>query len=194
MGSYILNFTVYTMAMCGLICFALFAYKKFAAGSFGGKKSEFLGVEDSLSLAPRKMLYVVRAGNERFLIASDADKTNLISKLQGGKLQPEAPTEPANFETQMAQGCAVAQKVVSPSELQTKIIQRKQSENNSKIQNLQHGQKPLSTRQNREDFSHTNKEKTAFIGIDDLPQIKINSNKKNHSADVLKSMISRIKE
>lgn len=81
MGGYILHFSVYTMAMIGLIFFALFVYKKFAMGNCFSKKSGFLGVEESFSLAPRKTLYVVKAGNEKFLIASDVDKTTLISKL-----------------------------------------------------------------------------------------------------------------
>ncbi len=92
MGSYIVNFTVYTMAMCGLIFFALFVFKKFASGNFGSKNSQFLGVEDMLSLAPRKMLYVIRAGEERFLIASDADKTTLISKLEDGNISFQSET------------------------------------------------------------------------------------------------------
>ena len=81
MGGYIANFTVYTMAMLGLICFALFVYKKFLSGNSFKNKSNFLGVEECISLAPRKNLYVVRAGSEKFLIASDVDKTTLISKL-----------------------------------------------------------------------------------------------------------------
>lgn len=81
MGGYLVNFSVYTMAMIGLIFFALMVYKKFAVGGSSSKKSGFLGVEESISIAPRKNLYVVRAGNERFLIAGDVDKTTLISKL-----------------------------------------------------------------------------------------------------------------
>ena len=81
MGGYIANFTVYTLAMLGLIFFALFMYKKFFCGTAFGNKSGFLGVEESISLAPRKQLYVVRAGKERFLVASDVNNTNLIAKL-----------------------------------------------------------------------------------------------------------------
>lgn len=81
MSGYLVSFTVYTMAMCGLIFFALFVYKKFTEGSLYTKSSKFLNVEDTLSLAPRKTLYVVRAGGERFLVAGDMDKTTLISKL-----------------------------------------------------------------------------------------------------------------
>ncbi len=81
MGGYIANFTVYTMAMLGLICFALVLYKKFVCNTTFKDKSKFLGIEESISLAPRKNLYVVRAGSERFLVASDADRTSLISKL-----------------------------------------------------------------------------------------------------------------
>ncbi len=82
MGGYLVNFAVYTMAMIGLIFFALMLYIKFAIGGDCSKKSGFLGVEESISIAPRKNLYVVRAGNERFLIAGDVDKTTLISKLE----------------------------------------------------------------------------------------------------------------
>lgn len=81
MGGYVANFAVYTMAMIGLIFFALFVYKKFSGFSITGKKSDYLGIEDSINIAPRKNLYVVRAGNERFLVASDVDRTTLISKL-----------------------------------------------------------------------------------------------------------------
>lgn len=86
MGGYIANFTVYTMAMTGLIFFALFVYKKFLSGAAFSKKSEFLSIEETINLAPRKTLHVVRAGNERFLVASDVDRTSLISKLGDNNL------------------------------------------------------------------------------------------------------------
>ena len=65
--------------MIGVIFVAVFVYKKFSYNSVS--KSQFLNVEDCISLAPRKNLYVVRAGKERFLVASDAERTTLISKL-----------------------------------------------------------------------------------------------------------------
>ena len=46
-------------------------------------------VEEMLSIAPRKALLVVRVKNERFLIASDAEETRLISRLEGSELQFE---------------------------------------------------------------------------------------------------------
>ncbi len=82
MTHYILSFTVYTLAMSGLIFFALFVYKKVIQGSIGEKKSKILSVEETLSISPRKSLMIVKAGDERFLIASDIDKTSLISKLE----------------------------------------------------------------------------------------------------------------
>lgn len=85
MGGYIANFTVYTMAMIGLIFFAVFVYKKFTDGTMRSGENKFLSVEDSMSLSPRKTLHIVRAGSEKFLIASDVDRTTLISKL-GGKV------------------------------------------------------------------------------------------------------------
>ncbi|MBO6086753.1 FliO/MopB family protein [bacterium] len=76
---YLMNFIVYTAAMTGIIFLAVFVYKKFSIT--GNSMSQFLNVEESISLAPRKQLYVVRAGRERFLIASDINSTSLISKL-----------------------------------------------------------------------------------------------------------------
>lgn len=83
MTGYLVNFAVYTMAMMGLIFFALMVYKKFAAGGMisGSSKSRMLSIEETISIAPRKNLYIVKAGEERFLIAGDIDKTTLISKL-----------------------------------------------------------------------------------------------------------------
>lgn len=81
MGSYIANFTVYTMAMLGLIFFALFVYKKFMNGGFCNNSSKILNIEETMNINPRKSLLVVRAGNEKFLVASDVDRTTLISKL-----------------------------------------------------------------------------------------------------------------
>ncbi|MBQ3311889.1 FliO/MopB family protein [bacterium] len=81
MGHYIISFLIYTMAMIGLIFFAVFVYKKFSISCVCSKRKGFINLEDALSLSPRKVLYVVKAGNERFLIASDTDRTTLISKL-----------------------------------------------------------------------------------------------------------------
>lgn len=81
MSGYLISFIVYTTAMVGVIFLALFVYKKVAAGYGSSSNSKFLNVEDCISLAPRKNLYVIRAGKERFLVASDAERTSLISKL-----------------------------------------------------------------------------------------------------------------
>ena len=79
---YLAHFIVYFLAMIGIIILALTVYQKFNISSVGGKRSHNLTVEDTLSLSPRKTLYVIRNGNERFLIAGDLDRTTLISKLE----------------------------------------------------------------------------------------------------------------
>lgn len=78
---YLVHFIVYFLAMIGIIILALFVYQKFNMGTVGTKKTNNLKVEDALSLSPRKTLYVIRNGNERFLIAADFERTTLISKL-----------------------------------------------------------------------------------------------------------------
>ena len=80
MGHYMISFSIYTMAMVGLIFGALFVFKAFSNKCFS-KKSSMLKIEDTMSLSPRKTLYVINAKNESFLIASDVDRTSLIAKL-----------------------------------------------------------------------------------------------------------------
>ncbi|MBR1681410.1 flagellar biosynthetic protein FliO [bacterium] len=70
------------MAMIGLIFFALFVYKKFSISAVSLKRKGILNIEDALGLSPRKTLYIIKAGNERFLIAADLERTTLISKLE----------------------------------------------------------------------------------------------------------------
>ncbi len=77
---YLTNFIVYTLAMVGVIMLAVLVFK--TTTSVNTKNgSKFLKVHDTLSLGPRKTLYIVSAGEEKFLIAGDIDKTSLISKL-----------------------------------------------------------------------------------------------------------------
>ena len=86
MSGYVANFAVYTMAMIGLIFFALLIYKKLAfTGDIRASKTKILNIEETITIAPRKTLYIIKAGDERFLIASDVDKTTLISKLSYNK-------------------------------------------------------------------------------------------------------------
>lgn len=168
MGSYILNFMVYTMAMCGLICFALFVYKKFATGCFSTKKSQFLNIEETLSLAPRKTLYVIKAGEEKFLIASDADKTTLISKLDAGETtqqisQQIKTTQPVNLDLQL-------QKIYPKEQLPPKAQPQ--------------------TQRHPQPVEYTSK--TSYMEVEDFPQINT-TKKSKHSNDVLKNMVSRVK-
>ncbi len=81
MGHYLINFTVYLLAMTGVVFLAFIVWKNVTTIKNGMSKSS-MKIEDSLNLAPRKNLYIIRIENERFLIASDADKTTFLSKLE----------------------------------------------------------------------------------------------------------------
>ena len=97
---YLTNFIVYTLAMVGVIVVALLIFKNATNVSpKGGAK--FLRVVDTLSLGPRKTLYIVSAGEEKFLIAGDVDKTTLISKLEGKKQVEESLNVPESFKATM---------------------------------------------------------------------------------------------
>lgn len=81
MAHYLINFAAYTLAMVGIICLCLLVYKKSFLDSGNKSKTDFLKIENALNLSARKTIYVVKAGEEKFLIASDVDKTTFLAKL-----------------------------------------------------------------------------------------------------------------
>ena len=84
---YIISFIVYTLAMAGVLILGFVVYKK--STDFTYKKSTLIKVEDTMRLPDRKTLYIINCNEERFLIASCADKISLISKLTDKA--PDAP-------------------------------------------------------------------------------------------------------
>lgn len=82
MTGYLVNFAVYTMAMIGAILLCFVIYKKTVIDSKFSKTNENnLEVENVLNLSQRKTLYVIKAGEEKFLIAADAERTSFLAKL-----------------------------------------------------------------------------------------------------------------
>lgn len=99
---YLGNFIVYTMAMVGVIVIALLVFKNATSGGNLGHKSKYLKLVDSMSLGQRKNLFIVSTGREQFLIASDVDKTTLISKLETtSEQEPEYKPEQPSFKETM---------------------------------------------------------------------------------------------
>ena len=86
---YLLGFTTYTLAMLGIIFIGFVVAKKCMGFGISGVKNNFLSLEGSLSLEPRKSIYIVRAGRERFMVSTDTNGSNLISKLDDGNM-PES--------------------------------------------------------------------------------------------------------
>lgn len=87
MTGYLINFAVYTLAMVGVIFLALMVFKKTALNQHSQSNTKTLSVEESISLSPRKSLYIIKAGMERFLIASDIERTTMLSKLNSNSIQ-----------------------------------------------------------------------------------------------------------
>ena len=80
MAKYMTAFIFYTLAMIGVVVIAYVVWKNSVIMAVNKKKG-LMQVEESLSLAPRKTLHIIKIGGERFLIAADADKTTFLAKL-----------------------------------------------------------------------------------------------------------------
>lgn len=88
MNGYLINFIVYTLAMIGIMLIAVVIYKKvFSFAKPNNLKNE-MKIEETLNLSPRKTLYVVNVKNEKFLIASDTDRTSFLAKLENDLPSP----------------------------------------------------------------------------------------------------------
>jgi len=81
MNAYMAHFAVYLFAMVGIICVALFIVQKSLIPNCKGKKSSFLEVEDTITIAPKKSLFVIKAGDKKLLIASDEGRTTFLTNL-----------------------------------------------------------------------------------------------------------------
>ena len=82
MTHYLVKFIFYTSGVIGLLFMAfLVAKNSLNLNNAFAKKSKNLEIEETLSLSPRKTLYVVRAFNEKFLVASDSTSTTLLATL-----------------------------------------------------------------------------------------------------------------
>ncbi len=85
MNSYLINFFVYTLAMIGFFVLAVWVYKKSVYSNTASKDKGFLNIENMLRLSPTKTIYVIKAGNEKFLIAGDSANTTMLAKLENNQ-------------------------------------------------------------------------------------------------------------
>lgn len=85
MSSYLVHFMVYALAMVGVIAVCILVFKKSMTGGRFAKNNNELCIENALNLSQRKTLYVIKAGEEKFLIAADLERTSLIAKLGEGE-------------------------------------------------------------------------------------------------------------
>ncbi|MDD3594369.1 MAG: flagellar biosynthetic protein FliO [Candidatus Gastranaerophilales bacterium] len=88
MTQYIMGFAFYTLGVIGLLLIAYVVAKNYMNGGFlQNKKKSNLTIEESLSLAPRKTLYIIKVYDEKYLISSDSDKTTMLAKIGEEKKQ-----------------------------------------------------------------------------------------------------------
>lgn len=93
---YLGSFVLYTLLAIGMIYAAYWYARRHSGGLLGlGAKSatnpaSHLAIESSLTLDPRKSIHIVRAGHERFLIATTLEGTQLLSRLEPAPV-PESP-------------------------------------------------------------------------------------------------------
>ena len=82
MSHYLIKFVFYTSGVIGLLLIGYIVAKNFVAGGLVlNRKKGNLEIEESLAISPRKTLHIVKAFDEKFLIASDATSTTLLAKL-----------------------------------------------------------------------------------------------------------------
>lgn len=86
----LVSFIFYAFAMVGIILVGVVVAKKSVNfGYFNGRRNNFLSVESFLALEPRKNIYVLKAGSERFLISTDSNGSHMLTKLDDNNMPVE---------------------------------------------------------------------------------------------------------
>jgi len=99
MTSYIIKTIFYLAGMIGFMLIAYIVAKNCMNGGVGfRKKTGKLEIEESLAISPRKTLHIIKALDERFLVASDATSTTLLAKLDNKSDIEAALSENDNTE------------------------------------------------------------------------------------------------
>ena len=134
MFGYLTGFCVYTFAMIGA--------KRCMYGNLSAKnKDKFLEVETSLVIEPKKTIYVLKAGNEKFLIASDMERTSFLTKLDSEntalptKDREEAFSESAVMKNKNIRKCSEQESYAASSAYKKKRVDADMSELQSNVMN-----------------------------------------------------------
>ena len=106
MGHYMLNFLVTTGFMV-ILLYGVYFYLKSHPNLTGmaqvtpQAKGKGLKVHSSMSLEPRKRLHVVGYGEQRFLVATTMDKTELLATLESEpEPEPQVDASPMGLTSQ----------------------------------------------------------------------------------------------
>lgn len=106
LGHYLGSFTLYTLLAIGMIYGVFWYLKKNPQGlmklarmtkgktPLSSLNKQELAIESSLPLEIRKNLYVIRSGQERFLVATSAEGTQFLARLENAPAEPEPETDP----------------------------------------------------------------------------------------------------
>ncbi len=100
MVSYLINFSVYTLAMIGVILLGFVIVQKSLSGGFAQNRPGFMLLEQTLCIEPRKNIHLIKAGSERFLISTDAQGTSFLTKIA-------EDNSPAVFKTESTEKTCV---------------------------------------------------------------------------------------
>lgn len=136
------SFIFYALAMVGIIAVGLLVAKSsLNVGYFNNRKNQFLSIESFLALEPRKNIYVLKAGSERFLVCTDTNGSHLLTKLDKDNLPSKEEMDdtvvPMNTPRMSQRPRPVSEKWLETPFVQNmmKSIQKSDMRNNSiKIQ------------------------------------------------------------
>jgi len=114
MKHYLIQMIFYTAGVVGFLLIAYIIAKRCMNGTvcFNRKKGN-LEIEETLSISPRKTLHIVKAFDEKFLIASDATSTTLLAKLNShGEIPEEYSGDFSSLIEEKSEANIPAQKVL----------------------------------------------------------------------------------
>jgi flagellar biogenesis protein FliO len=96
MTQFIIGFVVYTLGTIGLLLLGYIGVKYFL-NSLNAPSSKhcknYLQLESAITIEPRKAVYILKAGNQRFLVATTPENVSFLAELNKDNVMAQAQNE-----------------------------------------------------------------------------------------------------
>lgn len=178
MLTHITAFIFYTLAMIGILLVGFVVYKKMNINMNAANKG-LIKILDNYPIAPKKTLMVVKILDEKFLIASGAEHTTFLAKLEDNTCVSDVVQKAKDTMSDVAKKPEITiNEIQKPINIQQNNSQGKIDElQQARLQKLQKQFNALYEQDDKEVLNNTSRQKNQKILTKILQELNATQNK-----------------